>query len=142
MECFFFVLYFTRLSGRPSSLSIVNIFSLCIYIIKQKKKVRGFIKKDFQNLMKIEFRWRIILKLWSFINLPWDHVISQTKFGPDRFIRFTFIGYKQADKHPDKQSIFIEDHVFCYFIILTALSLWCLYVHQLLPTNGLNLDGR
>ena len=38
------------------------------------------------------------MEFWSFIKLPRGHVMFHTKFGPDRFSGFSFIGYKQTDK--------------------------------------------
>ena len=50
---------------RPSSMLIVNIFSLYTLHKNNNKKVRRFIKKilDFQNLIKIEFCWRLIFEI-------------------------------------------------------------------------------
>ena len=67
---------------------------------KPKKNV------DFQIQWKLHFVGGQFLKfcsLWSFINLPWGHVIFNTKFGPDRFSRLMTFLYKQRDK----QSTFI-----------------------------------
>ena len=47
-----------------------------------------------------------------FINLPWGHVRSHTKFGFDRFSRLTFIGHKQTNKHPPRQAKYITRQVF------------------------------
>ena len=42
-------------------------YFLFVYILKQKQKSSRFYKKnfvDFQNLMEIEFCWRLIFKIW------------------------------------------------------------------------------
>ena len=47
----------------------------------------------------------------SIINLPWGHVRSNTKFGPDRFSRFD-VYCIQTNGHPDKQSIHRDIYYF------------------------------
>ena len=57
--------------------------------------------------MKIEFCKRLILEILISINLPWGHVISHTKFVPDRFSRFDVYWIqkdKQTNRHPDRQA--------------------------------------
>ena len=67
-------------------------FSLCIHCkTKSKKKVCRFFKtnfEDFQNLMKIEFCWRLIFEILIPINLLWGYVRSHIKADPDRFSQF------------------------------------------------------
>ena len=70
----------------------VSIFS--VYSIKQKQKMfadfiiffRAF-SKFYKNKKTFKYKF---WKFWSFINLPWCHVRSHTKFGPDRFSGFNF----------------------------------------------------
>ena len=60
-------------------------------MLTNKKKICGFSKKnavDFQNFQKSNFDGGKFLKILSSINLPWGHVRSHKKFGPDRFSRF------------------------------------------------------
>jgi len=45
-------------------------------------------KASFLNFTKYKTFEHKFLKFWSFINLPWGHVRSHTKFWPDRFSRF------------------------------------------------------
>ena len=69
-------------------------------------KFRGFSKNnfvDFQNFQKSNFDGGKFLKILSSINLPWDHVMSHKKFGPDRFSRFD-VYWIQTNRHPDKQT--------------------------------------
>ena len=82
---------------------------------------------DFQNFMKIEFCWMLIIEIWSSINLPWGHVRFHTKFGPNRFTRFDVYWIKK-NKHPnrqiDKQSIDIDERralLYRIYIIDTLL---------------------
>ena len=49
------------------------------------------------------------MKIRSSINLPWGHVMSHKKFGPDRFSRLTFIGYKQTNRQTDKLNYRLEE---------------------------------
>ena len=41
------------------------------------------------------------------INLPLGHMMSHTKFWPDRFSRF-YVYWIQTNKQTDKQSIYID----------------------------------
>ena len=63
-----------------------------------------FMKKnyvDFQNLMKIEFCWRLIFKI-LITHKPFPcHARSYTKFGPDRFSRFD-VYWIQTDRQTEK----------------------------------------
>ena len=96
----------TRLLGRFAPIFYLNWeHVLFVYILKQsRKKFRGFLKKNlrifkiFKNFTKIKSFKHKFLKILSFINLPWAYVMSHKKFGPDRFSRLTFIGYKQTDR--------------------------------------------
>ena len=48
-------------------------------------------------------------KMLSFINLPCGHVMSHTKYGPDRFSRFDVYWIqtdRQTDKHHDKLNLY------------------------------------
>ena len=68
-----------------------------MYSIKQKQKKFAdliIFFAHFQNFTKKNK----LLDTNLFINLPWGHVKSHTKFGPDRFSRFDFIGYKQTNR--------------------------------------------
>ena len=58
---------------------------------------------DFQNFQKSNFDGGKFLKIRSSINLPWGHVMSHKKFGPDRFSRFD-VYWIQTNKHPNKQT--------------------------------------
>ena len=65
---------------------------LLVYIVTKKQtKIRVFYKEnfvDFHYFQKLNFVKGNFLKIRSFINVPWGHRMSQTKFGPDRFSRF------------------------------------------------------
>ena len=50
-----------------------------------------------------------ILKIQSSIKLPWSHVRSYKKFGPDRFSRFDDYWKKQTDTQTEKQSMYVEE---------------------------------
>ena len=58
---------------------------------------------DFQNFQKSNFDGGKFLKILSFINLPWDHVMSHKKFGLDRFSRFD-VYWIQTDKQTNRQT--------------------------------------
>ena len=58
---------------------------------------------DFQNFQKSNFDGGKFLKILSFINLPWDHMMSHKKFGPDRFSRFD-VYWIQTNKQTNKQT--------------------------------------
>ena len=58
---------------------------------------------DFQNFQKSNFDRGKFLKILSFINFPWDHMMSHKKFGPDRFSRFD-VYWIQTDKQTNKQT--------------------------------------
>ena len=48
------------------------------------------------------------------INLPWDHVMSHKKFGPDRFSRFDVYWIqtdKQTNRQTDRQAKFIYRYI-------------------------------
>ena len=61
---------------------------------------------DFQNLMKVEFCWRKIFENLIIHKPSLDHVMSHTKFGPDRFSRFD-VYWIQTKKQTDRQAKFI-----------------------------------
>ena len=69
---------------------------------------------DFQNFQKSNFDGGKFLKILSSINLPWDHMMSHKKFGPDRFSRFDVWSYKRTDKQlqTDKPNLYIEGPLF------------------------------
>ena len=69
---------------------------LFVYIVN-----KNFV--DFQNFQKSNFDGGKFLKIWSFINLPWGHVMSHKKFGPDRFSRFD-VYWIQTDKQTNRQT--------------------------------------
>ena len=50
-----------------------------------------------------------ILKILPSIKLPWSHVWSYKKFGPDRFSRFDDYWIKQTNTQTEKQSMHIEE---------------------------------
>ena len=84
-----------------------------VYILKQRrKKFRGLLKKNsrifkiFKNFTKIKTFKHKFLKFWSFIKLPWGHVMSYTKLGPDRFSRYD-VYWIQANRQTDRQAKFI-----------------------------------
>ena len=64
-------LYILGFQGASCSflISIVNIFSLCIYIVEQNKQTKNLriFKKikslNVQNIMKIQFCWRLIFDI-------------------------------------------------------------------------------
>ena len=58
---------------------------------------------DFQNFQKSNFDRGKFLKILLFINLPWDHMMSHKKFGPDRFSRFD-VYWIQTDKQTNRQT--------------------------------------
>ena len=67
-----------------------------------------FIKKivDFQNLITIKYCWRQNLEILIIYKpSPWGHVKSHKNLYPIGLSVLTFIGNKQTNTHPDKQSI-------------------------------------
>ena len=70
--------------------SILDIFC--------KTKFRGF-----SNLIKIKFCWRQVLEILTFHKLPWGHVRSHKKIGPDQFSRLL-----DTNGQTDKQSMYID----------------------------------
>ena len=67
---------------------------------------------DFQNFQKSNFDRGKFLKILSFINLHWDHMMSHKKFGPDRFSRFDVYWIqtdRQTDKQTDKPNLYIDE---------------------------------
>ena len=87
----------------------------------KNKKCCGFSKKN-SWIFKI-FKNRILmggkfLKILSFINLPWAYVMSQKKFGPDRFSRFDVYWIqtnKQTDTMTSQIYIYIYMNVLFYY---------------------------
>ena len=69
---------------------------------------------DFQNFQISNFDGGKFLKIWSSINLPWDHVMSHKKFGPDRFSRFD-VYWIQTNRQTDRQAKFIYRFRVCSF---------------------------
>ena len=102
---------FTRLLGRFASIFYFNCeHFLFVYIVKRKRKsLRIFLKiVDFENLLEIEFCWRQIFVILIIHKPSLGHVMSHTKFGPDRFSRFNVYWIKQTDKQTEKQSKYRE----------------------------------
>ena len=60
---------------------------------------------DFQNLMGIEFCWRLIFQFRSSKNIPWGHVGSLKKSGPDQFSHF--LRLLDTNKQTDVQAKYI-----------------------------------
>ena len=79
---------------------------------------------DFQNFQKSNFDGGKFLKILSFINLPWDHMMSHKKFGPDRFSRFD-VYWIQTDKQTDRQAKFIY-RLQQYFLTVVSKGVCCL----------------
>ena len=92
-------LSYTRL---PWHFTPIFCFCLCIHCKTKFLKNRGFYRK-FCEFFKFDknqiFLKANFSKFWSVVNLPWDHVRSQTKFGPDLFSRFD----KQFKRENTKQ---------------------------------------
>ena len=82
-------IYIHRLSERFAPVFYFNSeLSLCLQNKTITKTILKYLFVDFQNFMKIEFWLRKIFEIFSFINLSWGHVRSQTTFGPNRFSRY------------------------------------------------------
>ena len=64
---------------------------------------------EFQNFQKSNFDGGKFLKIWSFLNLLWDHMMSNKKFGPDRFSRFD-VYWIQTDRQAKFIYIYREIH--------------------------------
>ena len=82
----------------------VNIFSL-----KQKQnEFADFLKNErgFSKFYVNRICWIKFLKFLPSINLPWGHVMSHTKFAPDRFSRFD-VYWIQTNKQADRQAKFL-----------------------------------
>ena len=107
---FFFKFSKTKIKDFNMDFSLFSPKNLA-NLIKTKKKVRESYQKivDFQNLMKIEFCQRLFFAILTIHNLPWGHVRSHKKnLCPIGSAVLTFIGYKQTDRHHDKQRIYIQ----------------------------------
>ena len=76
------------------------------------------------------------MKILSFINLPWDHMMSHKKFGPDRFSRFDVYWIqtdRQTDKQTDKPNLYIDLKKIMFSISLEKiLFLWVLIFHDVI----------
>ena len=94
-----------------------------MYIVKQKQtkkfaniieKCGGFLKfDDIQILLKANF----FVVFWSFINLPWVHLKSHKKVGPDLFSRLTFFWIQT-----NRQGKFIYRLIFQYRFRIFSLN--------------------
>ena len=108
-------LVMNRLLGRFAPIFYLNCERvLFVYILKQRRnKFCGFLKKNsriFKNLnsfTKLKTLKKHLFLFLSFINLPCGHVMSHKKFGLIGTAVLTFIGYKQTNRHPDRQAKFI-----------------------------------
>ena len=78
---------------------------------------------DYQNYYYLlsNFDGGNFLKIRSFINLPWGHVMSHKKFGPDRFSRFD-VYWIQTNKQTDKPNLYIDKICRGNFLILVDLN--------------------
>ena len=65
-----------------------------------------FKTKTTKVIIKLKTFKTHFLKFVSFINLPCGHVLSHTKFGPDRFSRFD-VYWIQTNRHTNRQPKFI-----------------------------------
>ena len=85
-------------------------FPLCLcYKTKTKQKNRGFNKNNCCWFFKlIKNRIYLEVNFWILIihNLPWGHVRSNTKFGPDRF-SCLFVCWIQTNKQTPRQAKYI-----------------------------------
>ena len=92
-------------ASRPSFISFVNMGVLLINKTKTKN-FADFQQKNswiFKIFKKSNFDGGKFLIIWSSINLPWGHVMSPKKFGPDRFSRFD-VYWIQTDTQTDRQT--------------------------------------
>ena len=60
-------------------------------------------------LRKSNFFEDTFFKFRVSINLSWGHVSCLKNVGPDRFSRFTYIGYKQTNTRTDRHAKYIEE---------------------------------
>ena len=77
-------------------------------------KVCGFYKiniVDFQDLIKIEFCWRLFFEILIIYKPLWGHLRTYTKLWPDRFSRFD-VYWIQTDKQTPGLIVLIELLVF------------------------------
>ena len=88
-------------------ISIVNIFTLYIHCNTKTIKIPDFINKDFQHLIKFEFRWRQICEI-LIIYKPslgsGDMCSRNKKFRPDRLSPFDVYWIetnKKTNTHPE-----------------------------------------
>ena len=122
---------------RPSSISIVNIFSLYTLYTQPKKNV------DFQIQWKLHFVGGQFLKfwsLWSFINLPWGHVIFNTKFGPDRFSRFFWIQTERQAKYIYSCYWYLNYRLWVRFASISAIFFFTLKYFHFIHFQSLLVD--
>ena len=61
---------------------------------------------DFQDLIKIEFCWRLIFEILIIHKPLWGHLRTYTKLWPDRFSRFD-VYWIQTNKQRDKLNLYI-----------------------------------
>ena len=112
-----------------------------------KQKFADFIKnlswifKFLKNLIKIKFCWSQFFLIWSFKNLPWDHVRSHTKFRHDRFGRFDVYWIhndSETDRQTDKQSIYIDVSLnicYLYYVYMLSINVMCQTIYVMCLTN-------
>ena len=86
---------------------------------------------DFQNFQKSNFDGGKFLKIRSFINLPWDHMMSHKKFGPDRFRVLTL----DTNGQTDRQAKFIYRLQYCLYVGSHKNA-------YLVPLGNKNLNSR
>ena len=72
-------------------------------------------------------------KFWSFINLPWGHVSSHTKFGFDRISLFD-VYWIQTKKQTDRQAKFIYRYDMTCIWICQILTCYRTTTHWQRPT--------
>ena len=84
------------------------------------------------------------MKIWSSINLPWGHVMSHKKFGPDWFSCFDVYWIqtnKHINKHPPRQAKFIYRLGRMYFFsgTLVLISRGTRHLKKGMPNSQRNI---
>jgi len=93
-------------ASRPSSISTFNCGFICEHLLFVQYKTKTKKVCRFHNILSSIFKFyktknlHKFLKFWSFINLPWGH----ENLGPICSSVLSFIGYKQTDKHQNRQT--------------------------------------